>query len=261
MTKVRQPAVAGMFYPADREALHQAVTTYLEHESRTDQVPRAIIAPHAGYVYSGPVAGSAYSQLLPARDTITRVVIMGPAHRVAFQGIAATSQDAFETPLGRVPIDKEALSAIEDLPAVIQLDEAHAAEHSLEVHIPFLQEVLADFSILPLVIGDAEGRDVEAVIDRLWDGDRTLFVISSDLSHYHDYATAQQIDSVTTRAIEELRPQDISFEHACGRTPISGLLTYARKHGLRAQTVDLRNSGDTAGSRDQVVGYGAYVFT
>ena len=194
------------------------------------------------------------------RDVIKRVVLIGPAHFVPFKGLAATGAEAWTTPLGAVPVDLNAVQEICSLPQVTVLDKAHAREHSFEVHLPFLQVVLGDFNIVPLAVGDASDEEVAAVIEALWSGDETRFVISSDLSHYHGYARAQQLDAAAARAIEELRPQDIGEGQACGRIPICGLLRAARRHGLRARTVDLRNSGDTAGPRDEVVGYGAWTF-
>ncbi len=260
MTTIRRPVVAGMFYPADARELHDMTTRYLGAVDISGKVPKAVIVPHAGYIYSGAVAASAYARLIPARDTIKRVVLLGPAHRVALRGLALPSVDGFQTPLGTVAIDKQAAATISDLPQVSILDEPHALEHSLEVHLPFLQEVLDAFTLVPLVVGEAEAGEVAEVLDRLWGGPETLIVISSDLSHYHDYETARRMDEATSRAIEALRFEDIHYDQACGRNPVSGLLYLARKHGLSASTIDLRNSGDTAGPRDQVVGYGAYVF-
>ncbi|OGI45847.1 MAG: AmmeMemoRadiSam system protein B [Candidatus Muproteobacteria bacterium RBG_16_65_34] len=258
MVSVRAPAVAGQFYPDDPRKLRAMVGELLAAVAGAGSVPKAIIAPHAGYVYSGPIAASAYARLRPARGTIARVVLLGPAHRLGFGGLALSSADYFETPLGRVPVDREAVAQLSDLPQVQVLDSAHAREHSLEVHLPFLQEVLGAFTLVPLVVGDATPEEVSEVLERLWGGPETLIVISSDLSHYHDYATAREMDRATSRAIERLRYEDISYDAACGRNPVSGLLHLARRRGLKAQMLDLRNSGDTAGTRDSVVGYGAY---
>ncbi|HWO99251.1 MAG TPA: AmmeMemoRadiSam system protein B [Methylococcus sp.] len=260
MPQIRPPAVAGTFYPMDPRQLRSMVQSMLTEPKAGDTLPKAIIAPHAGYVYSGPVAASAYAQLRAGRDTIRRVVLLGPSHRVVFQGLAVSSAEAFATPLGTVPLDRETIEALLQFPFVHRLDQAHAFEHSLEVHLPFLQEVLANFSLVPILVGDADPRQVAQVLDELWDGDETLILVSSDLSHYHDYATARRMDQATSRAIEALRPEDIDYEDACGRLPVSGLLIAARKHGLKGRTIDLRNSGDTAGPKESVVGYGAYVF-
>lgn len=260
MTSVRHPAVAGLFYPDDPRELRWQVADFLAAVPAGGVVPKAIIAPHAGYVYSGPIAASAYARLQPARGRVTRVVLLGPAHRVGFRGLALSGADYFQTPLGRVMVDKEAIEKISRLPQVHVMDLAHAQEHSLEVHLPFLQEVLGEFSLVPLVVGDAEAGEVAEVIEALWGGPETLIVVSSDLSHYHDYKTAQRLDRATSQAIEQLRPEDIQYDSACGRNPVNGLLRAARQHGLKASTIDLRNSGDTAGSHDRVVGYGAYVF-
>jgi hypothetical protein len=260
MSIVRTPAVAGMFYPADARELKASVARYLAAADSTGGVPKAIIAPHAGYIYSGPIAGTVYARLQPARGTIARVVLLGPSHRVGFRGLACSGADYFETPLGRVETDRAAIQSIRDLPQVCVNDAAHAQEHSLEVHLPFLQEVLGTFRLVPLAVGEASAPEVGEVLERLWGGAETLIVISSDLSHYHDYATAQRLDRATSHAIESLDIDAIGHDAACGRNPVSGLLHVARRKGLRAQTIDLRNSGDTAGTRDSVVGYGAYVF-
>jgi hypothetical protein len=237
------------------------VTQHLQAAHPSGPVPKAIIAPHAGYIYSGPVAASAYAHLTAAQGTIQRVALLGPAHYVAMRGVAASSAEAFATPLGIVPVDQHALAQVLALPHVKIADEAHRREHSLEVQLPFLREMLGDFVLVPLVVGASTPEEVGEVLEALWDGPETLLVISSDLSHYYDYDTARRLDQATSQAIEQLRPDEIDAEQACGRLPITGLLWVARRHGLRARTVDLRNSGDTAGPRDQVVGYGAYVFT
>lgn len=263
MPSVRPPAVAGMFYPDDPAELHAQVRGFLDAVApvTADAPPKALIVPHAGYIYSGPVAATAYAQLASVVAGIKRVVLLGPAHRVAFRGLALSSADAFQTPLGDVPLDREAIDTILALPQVGVSDQAHAQEHSLEVHLPFLQELLPSFQLVPIVVGDAKPELVSEVLDRLWGGPETLIVISSDLSHYHDYATAQRMDRSTSQAILEGRIADIGFHDACGRNPINGLLAALPKHGgLHAELLDLRNSGDTAGPRDQVVGYGAYVF-
>lgn len=260
MDNIRKPAVSGMFYPDDANELHHLVSGFIDQANADDTVPKAIIAPHAGYIYSGPIAASAYARIIKARDTITRVILLGPAHRVGFYGLAMSQADSFLTPLGEVTIDKQAQSRIADLPQVKFMDEAHAMEHSLEVQLPFLQEILGEFTLVPLVVGDSNPEQVAEVLDSLWGGDETLIVISSDLSHYHDYQTAQRMDRATSDAIEHLSPEKIGFDDACGRNPVNGLLTVAKRRGLHATTIDLRNSGDTAGPRDQVVGYGAYIF-
>lgn len=260
MATVRRPAVAGRFYPADARALRAMIAEYVETAPPADgPAPKAIIAPHAGYVYSGPIAGSAYARLAPDRDLVSRVVLLGPAHRVPFYGLAATTADAWETPLGRVPIDHDAIARLASLPFVTIAEHPHDLEHSLEVHVPFLQEVLGDFSLVPLAVGDATPEEVAEALDALWGGPETRIVVSSDLSHYHDYETARRLDAETSRNIESLAYERIEFGDACGRNPINGLLATARRRGMRAEAIDLRNSGDTAGPHDQVVGYGAYV--
>ncbi len=260
MSQIREAAVAGMFYPADARELQRVVAGFLQQTAPRGLSPKAIVAPHAGYIYSGSVAASAYAEFAAERDAIRRIVLLGPSHRVSFRGLAASSATAFVTPLGSIAVDQEALRQIADLPQVRVMDRAHVMEHSLEVQLPFLQQVLEAFTLVPLLVGDASPQEVAAVLERLWGGDETRFVISSDLSHYHDYATARQMDQATSRAIAQLRPADIGYDDACGRIPVQGLLHLAQAHRMRAHVLDLRNSGDTAGPKDQVVGYGAYVF-
>ncbi len=261
MKTVKQPAVAGTFYPAEPETLHRQVRQFIDAAGHvTDTTPRALIAPHAGYIYSGPIAGSAYAALQNASG-IQRVILLAPAHRVAFRGIAYSSATHFETPLGLIPVDREVLDNIARLPAVQLNDAAFRDEHSIEVQLPFLQEILSDFKIIPLLVGDASAQQVAEILEQTWDAQENLIVISSDLSHYLDYETATEMDQKTSRAIEALEPEALTYHSACGRTPVSGLLLVAKKHGLKASRLDLRNSGDTAGSRDRVVGYGAYVFS
>ncbi len=260
MSEVRESAVAGMFYPEDTAELANSVDQFLAAARPVAASPKAIIVPHAGYIYSGAVAASAYKTLETSATLIRRVVLLGPAHQIGFQGLALSSADFFSTPLGIIPIDQRAMEQLSDLPQVRIFDDAHTLEHSLEVQLPFLQRTLANFTLVPLVVGDASAEEVAEVIERLWDGSGTLIVVSSDLSHYQDYTTAQQLDRTTSRAIERLHPEDIGYHDACGRNPVSGLLLAVRRHGLKATTLDLRNSGDTAGPRDQVVGYGAWIF-
>jgi len=259
--KVRRPAVAGSFYPADRSTLATAVDRYVAagRERLGDHVaaPKALIVPHAGYVYSGPIAGTAYAA---CGAGIERVVLLGPAHRTYVDGLAASSADAFATPLGDVALDGGARAHALRRPQVGIGDAAHAGEHSLEVQLPFLQRILSHFTVLPLAVGDASHGAVAEVLDDLWGGEETLVLISSDLSHYYDYDTACRLDAATARAIETLSPEALGPDSACGRIPVGGLLLAAQRHGLRAQLLDLRNSGDTAGSRDEVVGYGAFAF-
>lgn len=255
----RQPAVAGSFYPANPQQLQQMLAHYLHNADTNATVPKAIIAPHAGYIYSGPIAATAYSRLKKAHDLIKRVVIIGPSHRVAFKGLAVSHADTFITPLGGIPVDTLAVQTITHLPFVQYIEQAHSQEHSLEVQLPFLQTMLDDFSIVPIVAGDASPEQVSQVLELLWGGSETLIVISSDLSHYHDYATAQQLDQSTSKAIESLHYEQLGFESACGRVPVSGLLKLAKDNALTVKNIDLRNSGDTAGDKQRVVGYGAYI--
>jgi AmmeMemoRadiSam system protein B len=244
VTRIRPPAVAGSFYPADPDELRALVRACLAAGAGRprgagpagdpgpggEARPKALIVPHAGFVYSGPIAGSAYARLAPFADAIRRVVLLGPSHRVGFEGLALSSAERFATPLGEIPLDADGAEVLLRLPQVRVLDAAHSREHSLEVQLPFLQEVLGAFVLLPVVAGDAAGQEVAEVIEAVWGGDETL------------------------------RPEGLHAESACGRVPVRGLLVAARRHHLAARTLDLRSSGDTAGPREQVVGYGAYAF-
>jgi len=259
MHRVRSPAVAGMFYPSDPAQLKRDVAAMLAQADARVTPPKALIVPHAGYVYSGPVAARAYATLADARDRIRKVVLLGPSHRVYFKGLAAPLADEFATPLGTIAVDQRRIDQLAGrYPFVQRLPDAHVQEHSLEVHLPFLQAQLDDFELIPLVVGDATPEQVAQVLNDLWGDDSTLIVISTDLSHYHDYATAKKLDGETASLIEHLQPEALSGERACGFLPVSGLLLAARQRGIRPERLDLRNSGDTAGPRDQVVGYGAW---
>jgi AmmeMemoRadiSam system protein B len=261
-TSVRAPAVAGLFYPGESRELAQNLAQMLDtaaHDAPERAVPKAIIAPHAGYVYSGPVAASVYALLAPARNRISRVVLLGPTHRVAVKGLALPGCRAFATPLGTVEIDMAAVEALRGLPQVVINAQAHVLEHSLEVHVPFLQAVFEKFTLVPLAVGHAGAREVADVLDALWGGAETLIVVSSDLSHYLSYADAQAVDRATAKAILGLAT-DLSHEQACGATPVTGLTQVARRRSLKPELIDLRNSGDTAGDKNRVVGYGAFAF-
>jgi len=259
----RPPAVAGTFYQGDPERLAGEIAAMLA-ESRpglpaAPARPKALIVPHAGHVYSGPIAARAYALLVPLHAAISRVVMLGPAHRVAVRGLALPDALAFATPLGRIPLDQDAMRRAQALPQVSVSRAAHAMEHSLEVQLPFLQEALDDFTLVPFVVGDASAEEVADVIELLWGGPETLIVISSDLSHYLSYAEAQQMDRATVDQILGLIPLT-EFEQACGALPVNGMIEVARRRSLRPSLLDLRNSGDTASDRSRVVGYAALAF-
>jgi hypothetical protein len=253
--------VAGTFYPEEASVLSAAVRAYVDAAEPPDlPAPKALVVPHAGFVYSGPVAGSAYALLAVHAEVISRVVLLGPSHRVPFRGLACSGAASFLTPLGTVDVHRAACETVADLPQVRAFETPFEGEHCLEVQLPFLQVVLADFHIVPFLVGEATTDEVAEVLERLWGGEETLILVSSDLSHHLPYERARETDAATTRAIEALRPEDIGYDQACGRNPLNGLLREAKRHGLEAVTLDLRNSGDTAGPRSQVVGYGAWAF-
>ena len=257
----RPAAVAGMFYPASPAALRTSVRAYLDEAgSAPGPSPKVLIVPHAGYVYSGSTAAHGYAALRAGAGRIRRVVLIGPAHRVALRGVAVPSVDRFETPVGTVAIDRPAVEALARTPHVVVNDRAHAAEHALEVQLPFLQAVLGDFSLVPLVVGDATSEEVAAVLERVWGGPETLIVVSSDLSHYLPYDTARRVDAATLGQVLRLGPE-LDHQQACGATPINALMRVARQRGLRPRLLSACSSGDTAGDRERVVGYAAFGFT
>lgn len=257
---VRRAAVAGAFYPDNAQELRSVIEGYLQATNNTNRKPKAIIVPHAGYAYSGPVAASAYARFLGERG-VNRVVLLGPSHRVGFYGLATTMAEAYETPLGCVPLETSTLRDLETMPQVQCLDRAHEQEHSLEVQVPFLQTVLPSFYLIPLVVGEALASEVGEVLEKVWGGPETLVVISADLSHYNEYAEAKKMDEAFCHAIESLDPTGFAHQHTCGFNPVRGLLYMARKKKLNVETIDLRNSGDTMGPRrGPVVGYGAWGF-
>lgn len=261
MATVRPPAVAGTFYPSDPETLSALVTGFLRDGAAGNggPAPKAVIAPHAGYVYSGPIAGSAFRAIEPAAAGIERVVLLGPAHFLPIRGLALPGQQYFSTPLGEVRIEPEGAQASLRLPQVRVIPEAHTREHSLEVELPFLQSLLGEFVLVPLAVGDATGEEVAEVLDRLWGGPETLIVISSDLSHYLPYEAARRADRATADEILALGGP-LDPRQACGAVPVNGLLEAARSRGLVPELLDLRNSADTAGDPARVVGYGAFAF-
>jgi len=259
MSRVRPPAVAGLFYPQDAAELRRVVTGYIEACQRKGPArqPKALIVPHAGYPYSGPVAGCAYRLLRDSRAHIRHVVLLGPSHRVPMRGLAVPSVGCFATPLGELPVDVAGRQRLRELGLVGVSDAPHAAEHSLEVQLPFLQVVLDEFDILPIALGLSPPEQVARALDGAWNGSDTLVVVSSDLSHYHTSEEARQLDDLSTHAILERR-SDLPDEQACGARAINGLMQVARRRDLVVELLDQRNSGDTAGDRSRVVGYGSY---
>lgn len=266
MSKIRKPAVAGAFYPKEKKELSNMLDSLLKDTFNIESNPKAIIAPHAGYIYSGGVAASAYEPLRnhKNKDKIKKIVLLGPSHKVAFDGLALPTSDFFETPLGNVKIDQKTAKKLEELSQVTFSDKAHEAEHSLEVHLPFLQKIFGDkFELIPLVVGNTNPDETGEVIEELWGGEETLIVISTDLSHYHSYEEAYKIDKETCRDVRNLNLENIHPEKMCGSRPVAGILNVARKKKLKAKLVDFCNSGDiemedVTVSKDRVVGYASF---
>ncbi|VAW93010.1 COG1355, Predicted dioxygenase [hydrothermal vent metagenome] len=260
----RNAAVAGQFYPNDSAALQSDINQYLNTVSKNSQPKKnakAYIVPHAAYIYSGGIAASAYNQLKKCSHSISNVVLLGPAHRVAFNGIAYCSAKFFNTPLGSVPVNNSIIKEIKHLNFMLCNDAAHEHEHSLEVQLPFLQTVLKKFTIIPLLVGNCNSLEVSILLEQIWGDSETLILVSSDLSHFNTYQVAKEMDNSTSKAITSLQPEKINYENACGRTPVNGLLDIAKKKNLKVSILDVCNSGDTAGDKNRVVGYGSYSFT
>ena len=260
-TTVRPAAVSGAFYPAEPALLAETIRRSFGGAVRPAPdaaVPRALVVPHAGYAYSGPIAASAYARVAPARGSIRRVVLLGPSHRVFLRGLALSSADAWATPLGLVPVDHSAADDLAPLRFVAVDDRPHGPEHSLEVQVPFLQTVLDEIALVPVVVGDATTEEVAAALEVLWGGPETLVVVSTDLSHYHRHDEAEALDARTAAAVVARRPEAIDDRDACGARPLRGLLRVADELHLTVEEIDRRTSGDTVGDKKRVVGYGSF---
>jgi MEMO1 family protein len=262
MATIRPSAVAGSFYPGNQQVLARELETLLgaATQVKSQAHPKAIIVPHAGYIYSGSIAATAYAHLVHNYESIKRVILLGPAHRVPVRGLALPDVDIFSTPLGEVEIDQEAVESISHLNQVVLSRAAHSQEHSLEVQLPFLQTVLGNFKLVPLVVGDASPAEVAEVLNILWGGPETLIVISSDLSHYLPYNIAQSVDRDTIQHILSME-SPITHLQACGGTPINGLVLAAKHHKIKPKLLAMCNSGDTGGDKTRVVGYASLMFT
>ena len=258
MSAIRKAAVAGTFYPSDPQELRETIQDFYDNAEDQPATGKVLIAPHAGYIYSGPIAASCYGPLRKRADEISRVILLGPSHYVGFHGMAVPECDFYETPLGNIKIDQEARETALNCEEVLSFDQAHLQEHSLEVHLPFLKESLNDFEFLPIVVGACNPKKVADLIKSLWAGSETLIVISTDLSHFKDYKDASKSDRNTCSKIETL---DINFDHndACGSTPVKGLILAAKDKGIIPKLIDLRNSGDTSGNKSRVVGYASFI--
>ena len=256
--QIRPPAMAGRFYPASRDELAATVDALLRAAEPYPLQAKAIIAPHAGYMYSGSTAAEAFAGLQARCDEISRVVVLGPSHFFPLRNVALSRAKGFRTPLGIVPVDTATVAMLATMPICEWSDVAHEPEHALEVMLPFLQRVLGDFRIVPLVVGQVSATEVDQVLRRVWGGPETLILLSTDLSHFLNYDRARESDGACAAALEQLCPEDIATDQACGRYPLRGLLNRARDLDLRPTRLGLRNSGDTAGDRARVVGYGAW---
>lgn len=262
IASIRPAAAAGHFYPSDAELLRTQVSEMLAASMPAEELatpPKAVIVPHAGYMYSGPIAANAYSTLQSLRGRIRRVVLLGPPHRLAVRGFVLPSVQGFSTPLGVVPIDVSSRSLLQGLPDGHVDDRPHAEEHCLEVQLPFLQTLLDSFEIVPVLVGQCCTGSVADLLDLLWGGPETLIVVSSDLSHYLSYEDSRALDRSTARQLLELNPC-LQAEQCCGAHAVNGLLTLASRRGLEPYLLDLRSSGDTAGDRCRVVGYASIAF-
>jgi MEMO1 family protein len=257
----RPAAVAGAFYSNDATILKQDIADLLGRvEDVESEIPKAVIAPHAGYIYSGKVAANVYAQFKTVQSSIKKIILLGPSHRVAFHGMAIPSVDYFATPLGKIKLDASLLATLKHFPHVIVSDQAHAEEHSLEVQLPFMQTVFDEFELLPIVVGQIDPEAVADLLNNVWGEDDTLIVVSSDLSHFLSYDQAVSQDQKTTEMIRQFQYHTIKGEDACGCHPMNGLLCLAQQKDLKVRLLAQNNSGDTAGDKRRVVGYGGYGF-
>ena len=258
--RTRPPAFAGMFYSDKPQELAAAVKAYVAQATLvvTPKPPKAVVAPHAGYIYSGPIAGTAYAALAARGGQVERVILLGPSHRVAFGGVATSGAGVFETPIGPVAVDRDAVAELVRTGLAREFEPAHENEHSLEVQLPFLKQLFPGARVVPLLAGDDDWNVAKRILAKLWGGDETVIVVSSDLSHYHDYATAKKIDAGTAQSMQDLAAGQVDHAQACGATGVNALLALVADKGLACTTLDLRNSGDTAGPKNRVVGYGAF---
>ena len=259
MEKIKQADVAGMFYPGEEASLRQMVDGFIQKALSFDLRPRAIIAPHAGYIYSGSIAGTAYKTIAAVRDQIENVIIMSPAHRFYLRGIALHMADAFATPLGNIPVNIGIVKKIKQFSSVQWEERSFIQEHGLETHLPFIQRAFKPgIKIVPMIVGECQESEVAEILESVWEDPRNFVIISSDLSHFHSYADAKKLDRNTVDLIQNLDSQSLDTEFACGHYPICGLLNLARNRKLKIKALDIRSSGDTAGSKESVVGYGSF---
>ncbi|MFW5887929.1 MAG: AmmeMemoRadiSam system protein B, partial [Bacteriovoracia bacterium] len=242
-TNTKLPDVGGMFYPDNPKILSEMIQSFLDKAKPTQYTPLAIVAPHAGYVYSGPIAGSAYHALDKVKEKINTLIVISPAHRYGFRGVARHSADLFQTPLGNLKVNKELLDQLDEFEQVVELDEAFESEHALEVHLPFIQEVfkdkISDISIVPLVVGMTKPEEVAEVIEKIWQGDDRFLIVSSDMSHFLSYKDAKNTDFDTSQVLEKLDWQQLAHDSACGYFPLRGLMQVCQKRGLHLHSIDL----------------------
>ncbi|MEY3220641.1 MAG: hypothetical protein RIT27_1998 [Pseudomonadota bacterium] len=259
-TYIRKPILAGFFYPDEPLFLIHTIEELLKEIPPTDISPKALIVPHASYEYAGKIMATAYASLLKKHFQIKNVVLLGISHHTSFRGIAVTSKTAYLTPLGQIPVEESTVMKLLQYPQIIMFDEAHIKEHCLELQLPFLQVILQSFSLIPLVVGDISSNNISEVLKILWGNQETLVIVTSNLSYYHHYNTAQQLDQMNATLIETLRWQDLKHDQTCSSPLMGGLLQVAQQKALTAKTFAICNSGDTIGTKDRVVGYGAFGF-
>ncbi len=260
MSKVRLSAVAGYFYPSNKEVLIKEIQNFLEKATQySNQKPYALIVPHAGYIYSGSVASLGYKSLIPYKEEYKKILILGPSHFVSLHGLAYPAFEYFETPLGKLQLDQNLIESLREFDFILENSPSHSQEHSIEVQLPFIQFIFGNIPIVPLTFGKIRPEKINILLRKIWNPE-ILVIVSSDLSHYYSYEDAKKLDKKTSQAIENLDPDSIGYEQACGRVGIQGLLLFAKEKNWKAKLLDLRNSGDTAGSKDRVVGYGVWSF-
>lgn len=258
-TEFRKPTVAGLFYPSETDNLSKLITDLLNQKPPVS-FTKMLIVPHAAYQYIGEILAQSYLHLFSRSQQIKTVVLLTPSHHIKFNGIAITSKDCYLTPFGEVIIDSDAMMTLLNFPQVVMFDDAHIKEHSIEIHLPFLQTILPSFSLVPLIIGETNSYNILEILEKLWEQEETLIIASMNLSHYQTYNIAQELDQRTSQAIESLHWQSLQTNQICNIHLISSLLQLAHQKSLTPKTIKVCNSGDLTGIKNRVVGYGAFIF-
>ncbi len=258
---IKECDVAGQFYPKERAQLIEMIENFSSSEREIIYKPKAIIVPHAGFIYSGDIAAKAYKALIPLVDNYKKIILLSPAHRKSVTGVAYHNARKFACPIGDIPVNAELLSILKTNDSVYNDDEAFNFEHGLETHFPFISYIFRDISFLPLIVGNIDTQKLSDIFNLFWQADDILFIISSDLSHFHNYEICKTLDHETTQHIINLNYEKINHDAACGYYPLCGALKLAKDNNQKCYLLSLKNSGDSIGDKDSVVGYGSFIIS